>query len=64
MPPARPCRRTVWTRFRRYFVIDKDGKVIHGEVGFQTGLDFMLAQELGIKNYNPMAGATDDSGSH
>jgi len=46
------------------FVIDKDGKVIHGEVGFETGLDFILAQELGIKNYNPMAGATDDSGSH
>jgi peroxiredoxin len=46
------------------FVIDKDGKVLHGQVGFQTGFDFMLAQELGIKNYTPMAGATDDSSSH
>jgi peroxiredoxin len=46
------------------FVIDKDGKVLHGQVGFETGFDFLLAQELGIKNYTPMAGATDDSGSH
>ena len=46
------------------FVIDKDGKVIHGQVGFEAGLDFILAQELGIKNYFPNAGATDDSSSH
>ena len=46
------------------FVIDKDGKVLHGQVGFEAGFDFLLAQELGIKNYFPNAGATDDSGSH
>ena len=46
------------------FVIDKDGKVVHGQVGFQANTDIFLAMELGIKNYNPMAGATDDSGSH
>jgi peroxiredoxin len=46
------------------FVIDKDGKVIHAQVGFQPGLEFILAQQLGIKNYSPMTGATDDSGSH
>jgi peroxiredoxin len=46
------------------FVIDKDGKVIHGQTGFAPGFEFVLAQQLGIKNYNPMAGATDASGSH
>jgi hypothetical protein len=45
-------------------VIDKDGKVIHGQTGFAPGFEFVLAQQLGIKNYNPMAGATDASGSH
>ena len=46
------------------FVIDKDGRVMHGQVGFAPGFEIILAQELGIKNYNPMAGATDASGSH
>jgi len=46
------------------FVIDKDGKVLHGQTGFAPGFEFLLAQQLGIKDYNPMAGATDDSGSH
>ena len=46
------------------FVIDKDGKVLHGQVGFAPGFEFILAQELGIKDYSPMVGATDDSGSH
>jgi peroxiredoxin len=49
------------------FVIDKDGKVLHGQVGFAPGFEIILAQELGIKNYNPMTGAVgaaDDSGSH
>jgi peroxiredoxin len=46
------------------FVIDKDGKVMHGQVGFAPGFELILAQQLGIKNYNPIAGATDDSGSH
>lgn len=46
------------------FVIDKDGKVLHGQVGLAPGFEFILAQQLGIKNYNPMAGATDDNASH
>jgi len=45
------------------FVIDKDGKVQNGQVGFTSGFEFVLAQYLGITNYNPMAGATD-AGSH
>ncbi len=44
------------------FVIDKDGKVLHGQVGFEPGFEFILAQQLGIKNYNPITGATDASG--
>jgi peroxiredoxin len=46
------------------FVIDKDGKVIRGQEGFESGFEFALAEELGIKNYNSMAGAKDDSGSN
>jgi peroxiredoxin len=46
------------------FVIDKDGKVVHGLVGFQAGTDMVVAMALGIRNYNSMAGAADDSGSH
>ena len=42
------------------FVIDENGKVVRGEAGFE----FALAQELGIKNYSPTAGAANDSGSH
>ena len=46
------------------FVIDKDGKVIRGQAGFEAGFEYALAQELGIKNYDPRTGATDDSRSH
>jgi peroxiredoxin len=46
------------------FIIDKDGKVLHGQVGFTSGFEFLLARYLGINNYNPMAGATDAGGSH
>ncbi|MFY9728430.1 MAG: TlpA disulfide reductase family protein, partial [Bryobacteraceae bacterium] len=46
------------------FVIDKDGKVLHGQVGFAPGFEIILAQQLGIKNYNPITGAADASGSH
>jgi len=45
------------------FIIDKDGKVLHGQVGFSSGMEFVLAQQLGIKNYNPITGAAD-AGSH
>jgi len=36
------------------FVIDRNGKVVSSHTGFSMTLDFMLAQELGIKNYNPV----------
>lgn len=38
------------------FVVDKTGKVIYSSTGFQMGLDFMLAQQLNIKNYSPVFG--------
>ncbi|MGO9009772.1 MAG: TlpA family protein disulfide reductase [Bryobacteraceae bacterium] len=46
------------------FVIDKDGKVLHGQVGFAPGFEIILAQQLGIRNFNPITGAADASGSH
>lgn len=44
------------------FVIGKDGKVLNGQAGFEMGFELLLAQQLGIKNYNPAAGATHDGG--
>jgi peroxiredoxin len=38
------------------FVIDKAGKVVSAHTGFQMGLDFLLAQQLQIKNYSPAGG--------
>jgi peroxiredoxin len=38
------------------FVIDKTGKVAYSHVGFDVGIDFLLAQQLGIRNYAPIAG--------
>jgi peroxiredoxin len=35
------------------FVIDRYGKVIFSHTGFSMGLDILLAQQLGIKNYSP-----------
>jgi peroxiredoxin len=37
------------------FII-KDGKVTSAHTGFQMGMDFLLAQELEIKNYSPTGG--------
>lgn len=45
-------------------VIDKDGTVIRSVVGLDPGLEFALAQDLGIKNYNPFDGASDGRASH
>jgi peroxiredoxin len=36
------------------FVIDKSGDLAFDHTGLDMGLDIMLAQQLGIKNYNPM----------
>jgi peroxiredoxin len=38
------------------FVIDKAGKVAFSHTGFEMGFDFLLAQQLDIKNYTPTAG--------
>jgi peroxiredoxin len=43
------------------FVIDKSGKVTTAHVGFDSTLEFLLANELGIKNYTPAMGAPDVS---
>jgi peroxiredoxin len=43
------------------FVIDKSGRVTSAHVGFDAGLEFLLAHELGIQNYTPAMGAPDVS---
>ncbi len=44
------------------FVIDKNGKVIFVRVGFDMGVEVMLARQLGIQNYTPQWGAPVESG--
>ncbi|MBZ5579683.1 MAG: TlpA family protein disulfide reductase [Acidobacteriia bacterium] len=39
----------------RIYVIDKDGMVSWGRVGYQMGLELELANQLGIKDYGPAA---------
>lgn len=34
-------------------VIDRNGKVQHSSVGFDMTMEFVLAQQLGIRNYTP-----------
>lgn len=46
------------------FIIAPDGKVRSTHVGFEQGLNFQLAQELGIKNYSPLAGAPGATGGN
>jgi peroxiredoxin len=46
------------------FVIDKYGKVIYGHAGFDPGLEFQLAQKLGIKIDPNEAGVVDGRSSH
>jgi peroxiredoxin len=38
------------------FVVDKAGKITYSNVGFEMGTDFMLAQQLNIKNYSSADG--------
>jgi cytochrome c biogenesis protein CcmG, thiol:disulfide interchange protein DsbE len=38
------------------FVVDRKGRIRAANVGFQVGLDLVLAQELGIRNYSPVTG--------
>jgi peroxiredoxin len=35
------------------FIIDRTGKVTHSHVGFEPGLDMVLAEQVGIKDYTP-----------
>jgi len=35
------------------FVINKAGKITHSHVGFEPGLDILLAEQVGVKNYAP-----------
>ena len=39
------------------FFIDRGGKVTSSHTGFSMGLDVMMANQLGIKNYSPTGGA-------
>ena len=38
------------------FVIDKSGQIIYSNTGFQMGFEFILARQLGLKDYNPAFG--------
>jgi len=40
------------------FVIDRGGKVTSSHTGFSMGMDIMLANQLGIKNYSPTTGGS------
>ncbi|MCU1237819.1 MAG: redoxin [Candidatus Solibacter sp.] len=40
-------------------VIDRAGKVSFSSVGFDAGTEFLLARELGIKNYLPAMGTKE-----
>jgi peroxiredoxin len=46
------------------FVIDKDGKITHGHIGFDMAMEYRLAQELGINDKKPTEGASDGDASH
>lgn len=46
------------------FIINEDGKVIYAHVGFESGLEFVLAQNLGLKIKPDFGGADDGDSSH
>jgi peroxiredoxin len=45
------------------FVIDKSGKVTLGQVGFNAGVEYILAQQLGIDNSVIMRGTNAAAGN-
>jgi len=45
------------------FIVDKTGKVIFANLGFNAGLEFLLAQQLGIDNQVLMKGTNVDAGN-
>jgi peroxiredoxin len=46
------------------FVIDRDGKVTHGHIGFDTMMEYRLKLELGIKDKKALEGAANGDSSH
>jgi len=46
------------------FIIDERGKVVYGHIGFDSSLEFVLAQKLGFKPTSPFGGADDGDSSH
>jgi len=45
------------------FIIDKDGKIISGQIGYDMSMEFRLASMLGIKEKKTREGASDGGGS-
>lgn len=45
------------------FVIDENGKIIFGQIGYNPGINYVLAQELGIKINPAAAGAMANESS-
>ncbi len=46
------------------FVIDKDGKITHGQVGYDLSMSYWLPRELGIKEKQSEGGAGDGGAGH
>jgi peroxiredoxin len=46
------------------FIVDESGTIIYGHTGFETSMEFILAQELGIKNYTPAMGEPNANRGH
>ena len=45
-------------------VIDKDGKITYGHIGYDMAMEFQLARALGIKPKTVTQGAADGSAGH
>jgi peroxiredoxin len=46
------------------FVIDKEGKIIYGKIGYDMLMEAMLSRQLGIGENKPEGGANDGGASH
>jgi peroxiredoxin len=46
------------------FIVEKDGRITYGHVGYDMAMEYQLARRLGIKEKKPTEGATDGSASH
>jgi peroxiredoxin len=46
------------------YVVDENGKVIYGQVGYDAALEIQLARHLGIQTEAKEAGTTSDGTSH